>query len=96
MASTATAFTVGNRVRVAYSTTPSDYMEGSITAFTSTSLTVNVDYVGGTGTWASWNITVAGAVGSTGATGATGVQGITGLPDRQGERVHGDAGNTGY
>ena len=53
-------------------------MEGSITAFTSTSLTVNVDYVGGTGTWASWNITVAGAIGSTGATGATGVQGITG------------------
>ncbi len=34
LASTATAFTVGNRVRVAYSTTPSDYMEGSITAFT--------------------------------------------------------------
>jgi len=78
LASTATAFAVGNRVRIAYSTTPSDYMEGLVTAFGGLSLTVNVDYVGGSGTFTSWKISTAGAVGSTGATGVTGTAGTNG------------------
>jgi hypothetical protein len=60
LASTATAFTVGSRVRVASSATPANFMDGSITAFSSTTLTVNVDYTGGSGTIASWNITIIG------------------------------------
>jgi hypothetical protein len=35
-------------------------MEGVITAFTGTSLTLNVDTVGGSGSYASWNFSVAG------------------------------------
>ena len=59
-----TAFQVGTRVRLAYSTNPSNYMEGAVTAFSGTSMTVNVDAVGGSGTYASWNISVAGIAGS--------------------------------
>lgn len=55
-----TAFTVGTRVRLSYPTTPTNYMEGSITAFSGTSMTVNVDATGGSGTYTSWNISVAG------------------------------------
>ena len=100
LASTATAFTVGNRVRMSLFNNSHPELYGQqvfrLLHLLQLTLTVNVDYVGGTGTWASWaifNITVAGAIGSTGATGATGVQGITG--PGQGERVNGDAGNTG-
>jgi hypothetical protein len=83
LAATSTAFAVGNRVRVSYTTTPANFMEGSITAFSGTSLTVNVDYIGGSGTYASWNITVTGAVGATGPQGATGV-GANGNPGATG------------
>jgi hypothetical protein len=54
------AFTIGSRVRVAYSTTPSNFMEGVITGYSSTSLTVNVDTTGGSGTYASWTFSIAG------------------------------------
>lgn len=55
-----TAFAVGTRVRIAYATTPSNFMEGIVTAYSGTSMTVDVDATGGSGTYASWNISVAG------------------------------------
>ena len=61
-----TAFTVGTRVRVAYVTTPANYMEGVITSFSGTTLVVNVDSIGGSGTYANWTISVAGIQGSNG------------------------------
>lgn len=64
LASTGVAFVVGQRVRVASSASPANWMEGSITAFSGTSMTVNVDLIGGSGTIASWNISIAGATGS--------------------------------
>ena len=73
LAVTATAFAVGQRVRVASSASPANFMEGSITSFSSTTLIVNVDVIGGSGTIASWNI-----VASPGPIGATGLQGATG------------------
>lgn len=57
---TSSAFTVGTRVRVAYTTTPANFMEGVITAFSGTSMTVNVDTTGGSGTFALWTVSVAG------------------------------------
>lgn len=62
--STATAFTVGTRVRLAYSVTPANYMEGVITSFSGTTLVVNVDNTGGSGTYASWTVSVAGNLAS--------------------------------
>lgn len=67
-----TAFTVGTRVRVAYVTTPANYMEGVITSFSGTALVVNVDSIGGSGTYANWTISVAGIQGSNGVTSITG------------------------
>jgi len=68
---TNTAFTVGSRVRVAYTTTPSNFMEGTITAFSGTSMTVDVDVVGGSGTYAAWSFTSVGSAGVTSFSGNT-------------------------
>jgi hypothetical protein len=67
-----TAFTVGTRVRVAYVTTPANYMEGVITSFSGTTLVVNIDSIGGSGTYANWTISVAGIQGSNGVTSFSG------------------------
>jgi len=67
-----TAFTVGTRIRVAYVTTPANYIEGVITSFSGTTLVVNVDSIGGSGTYANWTISVAGIQGSNGVTSITG------------------------
>lgn len=75
---TNTAFTVGTRIRISYTTTPTNYMEGVITSFTSQSLVVSVDYTGGSGTFASWSISIAGAVGASGSAGTAGATGATG------------------
>ena len=68
---TSSAFTVGTRVRFAYTTTPSNFMEGVITSFATTSMVVNVDTTGGSGTFATWAISVAGIQGNSGLTVAT-------------------------
>ena len=67
-----TAFTIGTRVRVAYSSTPANFMEGVVTAFSGTTFTVLVDSIGGSGTFVSWTISVAGIQGSNGVTSITG------------------------
>jgi hypothetical protein len=72
LADTATAITVGNRVRIAYTITPTNYVEGIITAFSGTTLVMTSDATGGSGTYTSWNITVTGNVGATGPTGPSG------------------------
>jgi hypothetical protein len=47
-------------------------MEGLVTSYSGTTLIINIDTTGGSGTFASWNINAAGNVGATGATGASG------------------------
>jgi len=77
------AFNVGNRVRI--SNTSTNWMEGNITSFISSSaFTINATLTQGSGTYSTWNIDIAGVQGSTGATGigttgATGLVGATGL-----------------
>lgn len=78
LSSTATAFTVGSRVRVASSASPSNWMDGIITSFSGSSLNISVDTVGGSGTFLSWNISIIGTAGATGPTGPLGVTGPTG------------------
>jgi len=67
-----TAFAIGTRVRVAYTSIPANFMEGVVTAFSGTTFTVLVDSIGGSGTFASWTISVAGIQGSNGVTSITG------------------------
>jgi hypothetical protein len=75
---TSSAFTVGTRVRFAYTTTPSNFMEGVITAFSNNTMTVLVDLTGGSGTYAAWAVSVAGNQG-TGAVTAVSVVSANGL-----------------
>jgi len=75
LANNQTAFAVGERVRIAYTVTPTNYVEGIITSFSGTTLVITSDAFGGSGTYTSWNIGVAGNVGATGPTGATGPAG---------------------
>jgi hypothetical protein len=60
-----TAFTVGTRVRVA-DTPVTNFMEGDITAFSGTTLTVLVDAIGGSGSPSFWTFSVAGIQGASG------------------------------
>jgi hypothetical protein len=53
-------------------------MEGSITSFVTTTLVVDVNVIGGSGTIASWNIVSAGLKGDTGGSGPSGPAGPSG------------------
>ncbi len=64
------AFVVGQFVRVVSRANGANYMAGSITAYSGTSLTINVTETGGSGTFTDWNIALSGVKGNTGNTGA--------------------------
>jgi hypothetical protein len=70
------AYTVGARVRAASASTPASFMEGVLTAYSGTSMTINVDVIGTAGTLADWNFNIAGDAG--GPAGPQGLQGPTG------------------
>jgi len=53
---------VGNTVLIASTANSANYMQGDITAYSGTSMTVNVTTTGGSGTVAAWNITLVGSV----------------------------------
>lgn len=58
------AYTVGARVRASNPSAPSDFVEGLCTSYSGATLVINVDTVGGSGTFASWNINLAGQPGA--------------------------------
>ena len=96
LASTATAFSIGTRVRLAYAANTSNWMEGLITSFSSTTLAVNVDLIGGSGSYSSWTVSIAGASGPTGSSGITGNTGPTGATGPTGPTgMSGPTGPTG-
>lgn len=66
------AYTAGARVRISSSASPANYVEGICSSYSGTSLTITSDLTGGSGTFASWNINVAGNAGAAGAQGPTG------------------------
>ncbi|MES2622472.1 MAG: hypothetical protein V4615_16595, partial [Bacteroidota bacterium] len=76
------AYLPNDRARIA--ATPSDYMEGVVTVYLGTTLTVNVDRIIGGGTFSNWNIGIAGDVGATGPQGGTGLAGAAGPMGPQG------------
>jgi hypothetical protein len=91
------AYAVGTRVRAAHTSTPTNYVEGVITALVAdTSITVNADAIGGSGTQTAWTFSVAGQPGPTGATGSTGSTGATGATGPTGPTgPQGSTGSTG-
>ena len=78
-------------------------MEGVVTGYSGGVLTINVDTTSGSGTFASWNLNIAGNPGAAGATGpsgptgagATGATGATGSPGATGATGAGATGATG-
>src|SRR5262249_46072880 len=58
------AYTVGARVRVSSSASPTNWMEGLVTAYGGTSMTVQMDKSNGSGTFAAWDINIAGQPGA--------------------------------
>jgi len=80
------AYSVGARARV--SAGGVNWMEGTVTSYTGSTLVLNVDLLGGgTGTFSSWTINIAGVQGTQGVQGVQGVAGPTGPT--------GPTGNTG-
>ena len=59
------AYLPAERVRIANSA--SNYMEGTVTSYSGTSMVINIDRVVGSGTFSAWNIGVAGDVGASGS-----------------------------
>ena len=78
LSTTQTAFAVGDTVRVYSTATPTTYIEGPITSFSSSTLVINGTVVSGSGTITSWAFSIAGLQGSTGPTGSSGTTGPTG------------------
>lgn len=64
-----------SRARAADSTNPANYIEGPVTSYSGTALRIAADRIGGSGTIASWNISLAGEPGADGAPGAPGADG---------------------
>lgn len=72
-------FIAGQFVTIANSVTPSNFMYGQVTDYSTTQLTVNVSAIGGSGTLASWLISLSGL---------QGVQGIQGAPANPQSRIY--------
>jgi hypothetical protein len=70
------AYTVGARVRASSAAAPASFMEGIVTAYSGTGMTINVDLIGTAGTHADWNFNIGGDAG--GPAGPQGLQGPTG------------------
>ena len=85
--SASSAFTVGQRVRIFNTVTPTNFMEGPIATYSGTSMTITIQNSGGSGTYTAWTIV------NTGQVGAQGVQGAAGSAGAQG--VQGAAGSAG-
>ena len=61
---------LGARMRAASTASPSNYLEGIVTAVGANSVTITSDLTGGSGTIADWALVATGDRGATGATGA--------------------------
>jgi hypothetical protein len=94
------AYTAGQTVVIAYDL--SNYMEGKVDSYSSTTLVVEISSAYGSGTYTLWSINLSGTPGPTGPTGAQGNTGPTGPTGSQGDvgptgptGAQGDVGPTG-
>lgn len=73
-------FAIGQTARITYNSDINKWMQGTVSAYNATtgSLSISVDTISGSGTYAVWTGALTGSVGPTGATGATGATGSTG------------------
>lgn len=57
------AYQVGNYMRASSAANGGNYMEGIVTAYVGTSLSISISSIGGSGTFADWNFAIAGSPG---------------------------------
>jgi hypothetical protein len=86
------AYQIGNYVRASSAADGTNFMEGTIIAYSGTSMTINIMQVGGSGTHADWHFAIAGIPGSTGLS-INGASGALTLAGAGGVSV-GTAGST--
>lgn len=79
VAETGRGWGVGARLRASSDADGANFMEGVVTAYSGTSLTISVDLVGGSGTLDDWTINVAGEPGADGAGSVDSVNGKAGV-----------------
>lgn len=60
-------YTAGHRARASSAALVTNFMDGQVTSYTGTTLTINVTKIGGSGTFADWNINLSGEPGIDGA-----------------------------
>jgi len=65
----------GQFLQIASAADASNYMNGTVTSYTGTTLTMDIETIGGSGTLADWNISISGVRGIQGIQGVQGVQG---------------------
>jgi len=63
-------FPAGTWLLITSDADPTNYMHGSVTSYSGTTLTMNITNIGGTGTLADWTIKVSGTQGSKGDAGS--------------------------
>ncbi|MBP1064848.1 hypothetical protein JOE51_006315 [Bradyrhizobium japonicum] len=81
-AQTGKQWAAGQFVTLSSNANSANYMHGSITSYNSGTgaLVVNVLDIGGSGTFADWNIAISGSQGPIGQTGPSGAVGVSGTP----------------
>jgi hypothetical protein len=64
------AYEVGTRIRLSSAASPLNFMEGLVSAYNPAlaTMSVNLDFAGGSGTFSNWTLNVAGVPGSVGGT----------------------------
>ena len=70
-------FQAGQTLKIVSAANSANFMIANVTSYSSTSLVVNVTSIGGSGTFADWNISLSGIKGDTGATGVVSISMLT-------------------
>lgn len=81
-ANTGKLWVAGNFITVSSNANSANYMHGSVTSYNSGTgaLVTNILDIGGSGTFADWNINITGTQGPLGPVGPSGAVGVTGTP----------------
>lgn len=64
-------YVVGTPLRAASQADPDNFMDGIVTSYSGTTLVLDVKNIGGTGTYADWNITIGGGTAAVAIDGGT-------------------------
>ena len=70
-------FDTGRYLLITSTADPTNYLFGQVTSYVGTGVNIDIQAIGGSGTFSSWDVSLSGVQGATGATGAAGSIQIT-------------------